>query len=631
MRWSKVVGLLALVLGCQARGGAQRGDSASSGGSNTLEEVPAEASTVPPAPMPEPPAKGVNGRITTDHGGAAVPGARVCARILSSSIFAVRADVEKKTCVDAGSSGAFAIALEPGSYNLVATAEGFLMSAQTVNLRSSSPGAQVELDLERGGRLRQGRIVDLLGSPVAGATVRGFGFGDAFPVEDARATTDADGRFRMWSSGWGELMVQAPGFASNPRIPVGEDGDEEVLALVPEARLQGVVVDAEGNPVPGARVAPVRWFGRSTGNAWDAVRADAEGKFSFEGLPPGEYPILALTETRAGVLEEVVQLGLGETVSDLRIELSEPLQLLEVRTVDEEGSPVPRCRVELETDGGSTSPSIRTDHEGVGHVNVGPAKLVVSRVRCDGWVASKPLGKLTVVEGRAPEPLTIRVHRGGRLVGRLVSATGEPLAHLAVRAELDSRVENFADANREPISFAMSFATPSVGRTDLQGRFEISGLAPARYQIRFPGSEALEGDAPSIIVSGTERLEQDFEVPAVENAAPEKEPEPEPEERDRRTVQVRGPDGQPAPGAVVELAFRTTGEGGELPSLSWRTVVSETFFVTGPDGKAEVTGRAGRLQGATVIGARVGEIGITTLETGSDEPTVLKLVKSGAK
>jgi RNA polymerase sigma factor (sigma-70 family) len=201
------------------------------------------------------------------------------------------------------------------------------------------------------------RVVDAeRGTPIAGASVvcgthdlidppppRKIAL-DALSYGAAR-TTNADGiaRFERVPLLGVQLIALAPGHALNGTFVVQRRAEGEVeleLALAREGVLEGVVVDADDAPVPGARV-DVKWAPlelRST--QWTtllrghaalpsefsfATSCDARGRFRLGNLEAAQHVWMVAEDPATGARGEArFPLASGETRSDLRVRSGAP-------------------------------------------------------------------------------------------------------------------------------------------------------------------------------------------------------------------------------------------------------------------------------------------------------------------
>ncbi len=96
------------------------------------------------------------------------------------------------------------------------------------------------------------------------------------------------------------------------------------IVLAEGAQLSGVVVDAEGEPVAGARVA-TQFMGTylSRGSLpRGSVTSDDEGRFTLRGVAPGSVTVHAVSPAKGrGALQVLVEAG--DELDDLTLELSE--------------------------------------------------------------------------------------------------------------------------------------------------------------------------------------------------------------------------------------------------------------------------------------------------------------------
>ncbi|MBI3268142.1 MAG: carboxypeptidase regulatory-like domain-containing protein [Planctomycetes bacterium] len=172
-----------------------------------------------------------------------------------------------------------------------------------------------------------GRILDPHGLPAVGAflAVDGLGIG----------ATDTEGRFASRSLAPGDhvLSVQlrgaAPASVRVDGLRLGEAREELTVRLMAPASLSGRIIDSKGIGVAGARVkfecldadgnAYSPWW--ESGPTGDRTETDAEGRFRFEGFPPGMYRLEARSRAR-GRASQDASLSEGQSLQlpDLRLE-----------------------------------------------------------------------------------------------------------------------------------------------------------------------------------------------------------------------------------------------------------------------------------------------------------------------
>ncbi|HZL99448.1 MAG TPA: carboxypeptidase-like regulatory domain-containing protein [Planctomycetota bacterium] len=237
-------------------------------------------------------------------------------------------------------------AAEPG---LIAWAPGYAAHPHVCIGYRGGPCDVGDLLVEAEARLH-GRIVDEGGRPLEGVVVRYIVDqldparlpADAVRCEDdmleivQRARTDADGRFALgglWQ-GLGQLRLtvesQVATAVQDIRPVSGQDLDVGTLTMSAGGSLAGVVVDAEGRPVPGAEVVLTgalgyrpRWpevdlileeqaFGDAFGRR---LAVDDAGRFRAQGLEPEEsFALFARSPAHDVALLDELRPGPGEQV-----------------------------------------------------------------------------------------------------------------------------------------------------------------------------------------------------------------------------------------------------------------------------------------------------------------------------
>jgi protocatechuate 3,4-dioxygenase beta subunit len=159
----------------------------------------------------------------------------------------------------------------------------------------------------RQGRTLRGRIQDMGGSPVEGATIRGFWQGDG-RFRSRQVRSGADGRFRMSGLAEGPLqtmMVTAKGFANKTENGIATEQEVEVTLDRAGAIVGRVLLDETRDPVPAKVVAtPEAKADHQSGMRFqfgfkEDEYADASGNFRVEDLAPGKYTLIATLPGKA--------------------------------------------------------------------------------------------------------------------------------------------------------------------------------------------------------------------------------------------------------------------------------------------------------------------------------------------
>ena len=123
--------------------------------------------------------------------------------------------------------------------------------------------------------------------------------------KDPTATTTSDGKFSFTNIPPGDYTIKAErvGYLESPETVVtlqpGEVKKDFVVKLTPQAVISGRVLDEDGDPVPGSRVAYIRWIGAGEKKfklESDLTDANGEGGFTITGLSPGNYYLQASEE-----------------------------------------------------------------------------------------------------------------------------------------------------------------------------------------------------------------------------------------------------------------------------------------------------------------------------------------------
>lgn len=147
-----------------------------------------------------------------------------------------------------------------------------------------------------------GTIVAPDGAPAAGVKVQSFSMAsqnDFNSMSFSDTLSDSEGRFRLMlhKGSDGILWVIPKDFAVTEKFLAKQRGDLGTITLTKGVRIGGRVLGADGKPLVGLAVNIDYTGDRDTGglpvatSVGRGVISDAEGKFSFDPLPPGDYSI----------------------------------------------------------------------------------------------------------------------------------------------------------------------------------------------------------------------------------------------------------------------------------------------------------------------------------------------------
>jgi protocatechuate 3,4-dioxygenase beta subunit len=474
----------------------------------------------------------VTGRAVADEDGEPLPAFVV--ELQTTMFMVVQRPVRSET-VTGAVDGAFAIeAVPPGSYSLVARAEG---RSEAKTQLTVAPGAAVaarELRLPRGATVR-GSVRGDDGAPVARALVRpGRGGMLDNPIlammqgSDDSAFSDERGRFELGGLPPGRLQLcaSARGWADgkSPRVVLEAGAILEGVEIVLDhgGSVKGVLRVGPGDRAEDFAVMAQEVVSQGTASCTPA----ADGSFRIDDLEPGRYQVQAMhpvvlsamrgpqpdlrpgrsfdfkgmmstiTENivsqrcvvRAGETTEVEldasELGAGTRVT-LRVRIGgQPLREGVVEaTLVADG----RLRTGFLTDGVTT----------LGALQPGPL-----RVQVRAGMTLAPVGGLQDVEippGRGDHTVTIDLP-GGELRGRVVDMrTGNPLEAVLVRllkgeaADDDLLGSAITDGRGEFAFRALEPGTYGLVAADALLRRDEASAASRADGIRVAAGESVAG------------------------------------------------------------------------------------------------------------------------------------------
>jgi carboxypeptidase family protein len=371
--------------------------------------------------------------------------------------------------------------LEPGPYSLwVESAEG---TGLKHDVAAGSEG--VELQLGAGVRL-SGTVTDDAKGPVAGALVTAI-----FKAQSRffEAMSDERGHFRLGALPPGEytLLIAKEGLETWSGDFTGYAPEvEKTFIMEGPKRLSGRVLRA-GTPVAGVEVG-LRPDPRDSPAPGAVTLTDAAGRFSFEGLRPQVYYLVA-TQGGDGAMKPIYFEEGQRELTEVTLELA-PAAYVRGRVLDDEQRPVQGAWIWAEWRNGKELAwqNARSDEEGwyqLGPLTPGPVRMMVNT---KGHVVSRheqefPQGAHTV---------DFTLARAVLVEGVLVDAAGQPVAEEYLSLQP-------LEATKEAPSTLMN------GSSRADGRFSLEVPKPGRYRLQF-GGKRMSKQVVEVLAPSSQRL-----------------------------------------------------------------------------------------------------------------------------
>ena len=296
----------------------------------------------------------VRGQATEKLTGAPLPDVRI--RKLWSREKPTLTDFDGRYTISSITSG-----------ELLVTKEGFRLP-DTVSERTdnSGPSRSQAIPLQLGDELEITRDFEMVESITVSGRVSLVN-GDAVPgsivtIESKDRTafeglpitgpTNPDGSFHFEVLPYTSLaiMAEAPGFAKrlSSLVQVVDTSVTGVVILLDAGgTIEGVVVDPKGNPLPDSEVVAMDQFVRNvmgSGSQIAKVQSDAKGRFSISNIPTEGAELTASHEGFANSDKQRVKPQVGETITNIRLELRNP-HFIAGRVMDKEKKPIDEARV----------------------------------------------------------------------------------------------------------------------------------------------------------------------------------------------------------------------------------------------------------------------------------------------
>jgi hypothetical protein len=393
-----------------------------------------------------------------------------------------------------------------------------------------------------------GRAVDDTGKPVPVFTVRASPAeqSDFWPMQRgviSQYFRNKSGEFTLDGLHDGEWNVSASGkgYSNSETRRLTLPGDDAAIDLVlpRPATISGVIVDPSGHPVGKAVAHAAKTDGNVLVEALNELKrfkADKDGRFELKDLPVGRVKLSATAEGWADSEEILMDLHAADVLADVKLSLRAG-GTIEGKVLGSGGQPDPRRPIELEWAQTRFEPLRRvvSDDSGrfqIEHVLAGRYVLTAQRGEhgSEGDDASsddesdlanhsRTQAIVTVVEGETTHVVLGAPPSSPVVLFGVIRSGDRAVADIGVQATL---AQGAAELD------------PKIGKSDAQGRYELTLDEPGEYTITLHASGS--SSAHRVVVPAQARFEQDLVLPA-----------------GRIAGRVLGPDGKPVAEITVSL------------------------------------------------------------------------------
>jgi RNA polymerase sigma-70 factor (ECF subfamily) len=371
----------------------------------------------------------------------------------------------------------FATSDEKGTIRFVGLQPGPLRSYVERGEQSWSDVIEISAGLETESTVQvdpgmdcKGVVVDGEDRPIPGAEVlvAGWGGGQAFPL----ARTDAQGAFSLRAVGTHcHIGARAPGFAASPlrqfTARPGAKVEHRIVLGTRSSGLNGIVLDPQGRPAPGAVVEAggernrfEKMFDGSVAIAPmpERVRTGPEGRFEFRSLSPGTVT-LAVRARGLAPWKQAIELR-ADVPNSVTVKLDAGVTL--IGTVqDASGAGVAQATILLGDWG-------ELDH-----------RIALSDARGDFRIEGAGAGELHVQaerEGRGKTETTLQAANGETVRWNAVLSSGVVLRGLVLDVE-GKPVPN-AGIESSLVNEPRDVRWFGFENTDAAGRFSLKNCVP---------------------------------------------------------------------------------------------------------------------------------------------------------
>ena len=384
------------------------------------------------------------------------------------------------------SDGKFRIAgLSPAEFNLFAMADNLVSRSLTVVARPAMTSRELAVTLDKLSQVRG--EVSMSGSPVAGAFVLALHDG----VPNGAAISQADGSFTLNAASRGSITFVARPYRVVQSAPENVDRAVVEGVRIEVAKMASVHghVTRHGLPVSGADVMYVGAPQASSFGASPITKADANGAYTIEGLPPVAGSVSAWDTPTSKAFSDPVPVSLEyDDDKEVDVELANAGDV-KGTIVDQAGNSIASAYVRMDNGRGDMCEST-TDASGQFDCTM------LSGGSYHTVVYASPGGHLALPSVTGNELALIDVPKDGQVTGVKLVVKDE---RAAIRGTvIDDAGAAMADVQVKAIGPGPATMDAPTTMSDRDGHFEIVDLARGSYTVQATAADGGETALPNI-------------------------------------------------------------------------------------------------------------------------------------